>query len=144
MAKRMVNYPHTIGFRVTDKTWFRIEQEIAQTDLTPHDWCRRVVLDRLDHEYGLSKNERLLFHQVIRTQWLMSQGFHLLADDRLTVERWQRFRDFARNKVEHFAELVLRDFRSRTEGKGQPEALTDEMNDPYRRPQPGQEPNQVA
>ncbi len=126
MAKRAVNYPHTIGFRVTDETWFSIEQETAQTDLTPHDWWRLVVLDRLDHEYGLSKKDRLLFHQVIRTQWLMSQGFHLLADDRLTVERWKRFREFAMDKAEHFAEIVLADFRSRTEGKGQPQSLADE------------------
>ncbi len=119
MAKREVNYPHTIGFRVTDKTWFRIEQEIAETDLTPHDWCRLVVLDRLDHEYGFSKKERLLFHQVLRTQWLMAQGFHLLADNRLTVDRWKRFRTFAKDKVEHFAELALAEFRSRTEGNAQ-------------------------
>jgi hypothetical protein len=56
----------------------------------------------------------------------MSQGFHLLADDRLTVERWKRFRDFAKEKAEHFAEIVLTDFRSRTEGKGLPQALADE------------------
>lgn len=44
MAKRNVRYPHTIGFRVTDETWFRIVQEVAETDLTPHDWCRLAVL----------------------------------------------------------------------------------------------------
>jgi hypothetical protein len=40
MAKRNIRYPHTIGFRVTDETWFRIAHEVAETDLTPHDWCR--------------------------------------------------------------------------------------------------------
>ena len=58
MAKRDVRYPHTIGFRITDETWLRIEQEIAETDLTAHDWCRNVVLDRLDREYDFSKKER--------------------------------------------------------------------------------------
>lgn len=126
MAKRTVNYPHTIGFRVTDETWFRIQQEIVKTDLTPHDWCRIVVLERLDQDYALSKNEMLLFQQVVRTQWLMSHGFHLLADDRLTVERWDRFREFARNKAEHFAENVLADFRRRIEGRRELEALPEE------------------
>jgi hypothetical protein len=46
MTKRDVRYPHTVGFRVTDETWFRIVQEVAETDLTPHDWCRMAVLDR--------------------------------------------------------------------------------------------------
>jgi hypothetical protein len=31
-------------------------------------------------EYG-SKKERLLFHQVVRTQFLIAQGFQVLADD---------------------------------------------------------------
>lgn len=55
MAKREVNYPHTIGFRLSDEAWFRITQEIVNTDLTPQDWCRLVVLDRLDREYGLTE-----------------------------------------------------------------------------------------
>jgi hypothetical protein len=61
MAKRDVRYPHTIGFRVTDETWLRIEQEIAETDLTAHDWCRKVVLDRLDREYGFQKKSASSF-----------------------------------------------------------------------------------
>jgi hypothetical protein len=75
MSKRDVRYPHTIGFRITDETWLRIEQEIKETDLTAHDWCRMVVLDRLDREYGFSKKERLLFNQIVRTQFLIAQGF---------------------------------------------------------------------
>jgi hypothetical protein len=34
MTKRSVRYPHTIGFRVTDETWFAIQREIINTDLT--------------------------------------------------------------------------------------------------------------
>ena len=123
MAKRDVRYPHTIGFRVTDETWLRIEQEIADTDLTAHDWCRLVVLDKLDHEYALSKNEMVLLQQVARIQWIISQGFNILAHCELTVERWGRFRDFARNNGERFAELALADFRRRAEGKPELEAL---------------------
>jgi hypothetical protein len=129
MTKRKVNYPHTIGFRVTDQTWVRIEQEIAKTDLTPHDWCRLVVLDKLDHEYALSKNEMVLFQQVARIQWILSQGFNILAHGELTVERWDRFRAFARNNADRFAELALNDFRRRTEGKLELESLPDEDGD---------------
>ena len=120
MAKRDVRYPHTIGFRVTDETWFRIEQEIAETDLTAHDWCRLVVLDRLDREDGFSKKERLLFHQIVRTQYLIAQGFQVLADDKLTTDAWQKIRGYAKEKADYFARQALADFQSETEGSSGP------------------------
>ena len=46
MAKRDVRYPHTIGFRVTDETWLRIEQEIAETDFDRSRLVPQWVLDR--------------------------------------------------------------------------------------------------
>ena len=98
MAKRDVRYPHTIGFRVTDETWLRIEQEIAETDLTAHDWCRNVVLDRLDREYDFSKKERLLLHQIVRTQFPVVQGFQVLADEKLTTDECKKVRGYARKK----------------------------------------------
>jgi len=120
MAKREVHYPHTIGFRVTDETWFKIQQEVANTDLTSHDWCRMVVLDRLNQEYGLSKNERLLFEQFVRTQYLVANGFQLLADDNLTTEEWKKYRAVAKEKIEFIAGRALAEFRSRTETKERP------------------------
>lgn len=56
-------------------------QEVAETDLTPHDWCRMAVIDRLDHEYGFSKKERLLFQQIVRIQFFVAFGFQMLADN---------------------------------------------------------------
>ena len=115
MAKREVNYPHTIGFRVTDQTWFRILQEVAGTDLTPHDWCRMVVLDRLDREYGFSKKERLLFEQIVRTQFFVAFGFQMLADDTLTGDAWKKLRAYAKEKADYLAKETLAHFRSRME-----------------------------
>ena len=120
MAKRDVRYPHTIGFRVTDETWLRIEQEIAETNLTAHDRCRLVVMDRLDREYGFSKKERLLFHQVVRTQYLIAQGFQVLADNKLTTDSWQKIRGYAKEKGDYFARLAIEEFQSKTESKGSP------------------------
>lgn len=118
MAKRNVRYPHTIGFRVTDETWFAIQQEIFQTDLTPHDWCRLVVLDRLDNEYGFSKKERLIFHQIVRTQYLIAQGFQGLADNKLTPDEWKKIRAYGKERVDYFARLAIEDFQSITGSKG--------------------------
>ena len=115
MAKRSVHYPHTIGFRVTDETWLRIMQEVAGTDLTPHDWSRMVVLDRLDHEYGFSKKERLLFQTIVRTQFFVAYGFQMLADDNLTTDEWKKLRSYAKEKADYLAKLSVSDFQSRTE-----------------------------
>jgi len=119
MAKREVNYPNTIGFRLSDKAWFSIEQQVVNTDLTPHDWCRKVVLDRLNQGYSFSKNERVLLHQVLRTQYLVSRGFQMLADDTLTPAEWKKVRTYAKDNIDFVAELVLAEFRSRVESNGQ-------------------------
>ena len=110
MAKKQVRYPHTIGFRVTDETWLRIVQEVSGTDLTPHDWCRMVVLDRLDHEYGFSKKDRLLLQTIARTQFFVAFGFQMLADDKLTTEEWKKLRTYAREKGDYLAKQTVADF----------------------------------
>ena len=117
MAKREVHYPHKIGFRVTDQTWFQIQQEIAETNLTPHDWCRLVVLDRLNNEFGLSRKERYLLHQLLRIQFMVGHGLDLLADDKLTVELWRKYRDYSRQNVERLVKLSSEEFQSIMESK---------------------------
>ncbi len=119
MAKREVNYPNTIGFRLSDKAWFSIEQQVVNTDLTPHDWCRKVVLDRLNQGYSFSKNERVLLHQVLRTQYLVSRGFQMLADDTLRPAEWKKIRAYARQKADFFAEIAQAEFRSTIESNKQ-------------------------
>jgi hypothetical protein len=117
MSKRNVRYPHTIGFRVTDETWLRIVQEVAEIDLTPHDWCRMAVLDRLDREYGFSKKESLLFQLIVRTQFFVAFGFQMLADDTLTTDEWKKLRAYAKEKADYLLQQTIADFRSRVEGK---------------------------
>jgi hypothetical protein len=117
MAKRNVRYPHTIGFRVTDETWLRVLQEVAETDLTPHDWCRMVVLDRLDHEYGFSKKDRLLLQTMVRTQLFVAFGFQMLADNTLTNDEWKKLRSYARQKIDYLLQQTIDDFRSQMNGK---------------------------
>ena len=113
MAKRNVRYPHTIGFRVTDETWFAIQREISETDLTPHDWCRRVVLDTLSSEGGMTKTDRILFKQTVAIRYLIANGFQLVADDKLTTEEWKKLRIFSKEKIDIIAERALSDFRAR-------------------------------
>ena len=117
MAKRDVRYPHTIGFRVTDETWLRIVQEVVGTDLTPHDWCRMVVLDRLDHEYGFSRKERLLFQQIVRTRFLIAYGFQMLADETLTTDEWKKIRAYAKEKAGYLLQQTIADFRARMDSR---------------------------
>ena len=107
MSKREVHYPHTIGFRVTDETWFRIKREIAETELTPQDWCREVVLEKLNEDNGLARSQRLIFNQVARTQYLVGLGFQLLAEDKLSPEEWKKLRSYAKNNLKVISTKVL-------------------------------------
>src|SRR5262249_48160268 len=112
MARREVHYPHKIGFRVTDQTWLQIQQQIAETNLTPHDWCRLVVLDRLNNEFGLSRKERYFLHQILRTQFMVGHGLNLIADEKLTVELWRKYRDYSRQNVESLVKLSSEEFQT--------------------------------
>jgi hypothetical protein len=120
MTKKGLRFPHTISYRLTDEDFLKLEQEVNKTGLTPHDWCRLVVLDRLNQEYGLSKNERLLFAQLARIQYLVSIGFQMLADDHLSTEEWRKIRVFAKDSVDVITNRALVDFHSRTTDDGRP------------------------
>ena len=76
-------------------------------------------MDRLDHEYGFSKKERLLFHQIVRTQYFVAFGFQMLADDTLTTAEVKKIRAYAREKGDYLAKQALADFRSRMESNEQ-------------------------
>jgi len=107
MGKRETDYPHTISFRVTDEAWLAIQKEIAGSNLAPHEWCRKAALDRLTKDFGLSKSERLLFYYSIRMQYLLTQGFQLLAEKNLIGERWTEIRANAKQKASELTNQVL-------------------------------------
>jgi hypothetical protein len=107
MGKRVTDYPHTISFRLTDSAWLRIQKEIAGTERTAHEWCRKAALDRLNNDYSLSKAERLLFEHFVRAQYLVTQGFQLLADDNLTGDHWKKLRAIATDRAAELADNAL-------------------------------------
>ena len=98
MGKRITDYPHTISFRLTDEAWLGIQKQIAGCDLTAHEWCRKAALERLNNNYGLSKPERLLLEHFLRAQYLVTQGFQLLADGNLTGDQWKNFEPLPPNE----------------------------------------------
>jgi hypothetical protein len=107
MGKRETDYPHTISFRLTNEAWLGIQKEIQTSDLTPHEWCRKAALERLNGNCGLSKNERFLFHHLVRAQYLVTQGFQLLADHKLTSEEWKQLRLNSKQRVSELVESAL-------------------------------------
>jgi hypothetical protein len=76
-----------------------------------------AVLNRLDREYGFSKKERLLFQLILRTQFFVAFGFHMLADNTLTTAEWEKLRAYAKEKADYQAKETLAHFRSRMEIK---------------------------
>jgi hypothetical protein len=113
MSKRKTNYPHTISFRLTDAAWLRVAQQIEDTELTAHEWCRLAVLEKLNRDHGLTKNERFLFEQFARGQYLVTQGFQLVADDKLTSEMWMKLRRFADERASEIVDRALASYAKR-------------------------------
>ena len=107
MGKRETDYPHTISFRLTNEAWLAIQEEIQSRHLTPHEWCRIAALERLNGNRGLSKSERFLFHHLVRAQYLVTHGFQLLADHKLTSEEWKQLRANAKYRVGELVEAAL-------------------------------------
>jgi len=107
MGKRLTDYPHTISFRLTDDAWLGIQKEIAGRQLTAHEWCRNAALERLNNNFSLSKAERLLFEHFVRAQYLVTQGFQLLADDNLTADQWKKLRAIATERAAELADNAL-------------------------------------
>jgi hypothetical protein len=107
MAKRAVNYPHRIGYRLDDEAWDKLEKAILGTGLSPHDWCRLAALEKLNRDRRLSPSERFLFEQFARGQYLVTQGFQLLADDKLTGEEWMKYRRFADQRTSEIVDRAL-------------------------------------
>jgi hypothetical protein len=107
MGKRETDYPHTISFRLTNEAWLGIQKEIQSSHLTPHEWCRMAALERLNGNCGLSKSERFLFYHLVRAQYLVTQGFQLLADHKLTSEEWKQLRVNSKHRVSELVEGAL-------------------------------------
>jgi hypothetical protein len=96
--------PITLTRSVFDgEAWLGIQKQIAGSDPTAHEWCRKAALERLNNNYGLSKAERLLLEHFVRAQYLATQGFQLLADDNLTGDQWKNLWVIATERASELA-----------------------------------------
>ncbi len=79
----------TISFRVSEDEWQLMEQAVSTTTTTPHDWCRETILNALKQDHGLSRNERLIYDEVARGYYLLTNAFSLIAQNKMDQEAWQ-------------------------------------------------------
>jgi hypothetical protein len=97
----------TISYRITEEAWRAIEKRAANSGESPHQWARSVLLEKLSRVDELTPGERVLFHYLIRAQYLLTQGFQLIADHHLTSEEWKKLRANAKHRVTELAEAAL-------------------------------------
>ena len=96
-----------ISFRVTEEQAIEIEMAALDAGIKAREWCRNVVLEKLGCDAALTPNERLLFQNLIRVQYLVTQGFQLLADRNLTSDGWKKLRGNAKYRVSELVTSVL-------------------------------------
>jgi hypothetical protein len=97
----------TVSYRITEEAWSEIEKRAASSGESPHQWARSVLLEKLSRTDELTPGERLLFHYLIRAQYLVTQGFQLIADHHLTSEEWKKLRANAKHRVSELADAAL-------------------------------------
>ena len=93
-----------------------MEQEVKETGFTMNDWCREAALERLNAGFGLSKSQRILFDQLVRSQYLIGLGLQLLADNKLTSDEWKKVRTYARENLQQISRKALEDLLERKVG----------------------------
>lgn len=103
----------TISYRITEKEWIEIEKRIANAGESPHQWARSALLEKLRRNDELTRAERFLFHHLVRAQYLIAQGFQMIADESLTSEDWKKLRLNAKVRVSELAESALASYAER-------------------------------
>ena len=104
----------TISFRITEEEWSDIEKRAATVRESPHQWARSALLEKLHRNDELTRGDRFLFHHLVRAQYLITQGFQMLADDSLTSEDWKKLCINAKPKVSELAENALASYAERS------------------------------
>ena len=107
----------TISYRVTEEEWNEIEKRAATVQESPHQWARSAMFEELRRNDELTRGDRFLFHHLVRAQYLITQGFQMLADDSLTSEDWKKLRVNAKHKVSELAENALASYAERNARK---------------------------
>jgi len=67
-----------ISFRVTEEQAIEIETAALDAGIKARAWGRNVVLEKLGADAALTPNERLLFQNLIRVRYLVTQDFNCL------------------------------------------------------------------
>src|ERR1044071_6359022 len=102
-----------ISFRVTEEQLTEIEAAALDALAKPGEWGREEVLAKLGYVPPMTRSERFLFQHLVRAQYLVTQGFQLLADNKLTGEEWKKLRANAKQKVSELTDSALASYAAR-------------------------------
>jgi hypothetical protein len=104
----------TISFRITEEEWSDIEKRAATSRESPHQWARSALLEKLIRNDELTRADRFLFHHLVRAQYLITQGFQMLADQSLTSEDWKKLRVNSKVRVSELVESALANYAEKS------------------------------
>ena len=107
---------HVVTFRLDYESWTKLESAAHDSGLKPNDWVRELTIETLVRGVALHPNQLVLLEQFVRTQYLVANGFQLLADNKLTSEEWKKFRASAKGKIDEITARALADYRARKRG----------------------------
>jgi len=105
-----------ISFRLNPQEYAMVEGIASLDGEAPNAWARKIVLDEVRGEEGLSRKERVLLEEIARLGYLIEHGFGIqLSADRATDAEWRR-REKESKSIG--ARLVKMMFERRAKGAG--------------------------
>jgi uncharacterized protein (DUF1778 family) len=104
---KATNKSRTIAFRVTEEQWQQIERAAVSGGHETNEWARDVIVEQATQSGGMTRNERLLYEEIARVRYLLSQGFALLANEELSPEAWLKTKRAADLEPEKIADALL-------------------------------------
>lgn len=87
-----------VQFRLSQHQWQQLCEAAQRCGGSANDWCRALTLNELAKGHGLSRNEQLLYEELARTYYLVSNAFGLIAEGKFTADEWRKV---APKVVEH-------------------------------------------
>ena len=79
-----------ITFRLTDEEYGQVERAAAAAGDDPNNWCRKAAISQLSEGHTFTKNERLIYQEIVLLRFLVGHGFKiLLSDNEATAAAWK-------------------------------------------------------
>jgi hypothetical protein len=78
----------TVTFRVSKKTYDKLEEQAAKEKKSVNEWCRDLTTESVNREYGLSPGLQVMLAELYSLRKLLEDSFDLASRSELNEENF--------------------------------------------------------